>query len=136
MKALDKAKRAAISATFKQALVYLEKDPEINIPKLMALVDKVTPDDWYAHQRRAFRDVIESKNHWYDLIMKVYEMDPGVRNTFFQNFILNASLLGSATQQGTAEREGCNVPWAILLDPTSACNMHCTGCWARNMATG
>ena len=30
----------------------------------------------------------------------------------------------------TAEREGYNVPWAILLDPTSACNMHCTGCWA------
>ena len=21
-------------------------------------------------------------------------------------------------------------PWAILLDPTSACNLHCTGCWA------
>lgn len=28
------------------------------------------------------------------------------------------------------EKEGCNVPWAILLDPTSVCNMHCTGCWA------
>jgi MoaA/NifB/PqqE/SkfB family radical SAM enzyme len=25
---------------------------------------------------------------------------------------------------------GCNVPWAILMDPTSACNLHCTGCWA------
>ena len=25
---------------------------------------------------------------------------------------------------------GCNIPWAILLDPTSACNLHCTGCWA------
>ena len=24
----------------------------------------------------------------------------------------------------------CNVPWAILMDPTSACNLHCTGCWA------
>ena len=22
------------------------------------------------------------------------------------------------------------MPWAILMDPTSACNMHCTGCWA------
>lgn len=22
------------------------------------------------------------------------------------------------------------MPWAILLDPTSACNLHCTGCWA------
>lgn len=130
MKAMDKAKRAALSATVDQALGYLEKDPETNIPKLMALVDKVTPDDWYVSQRRAFREVIESKNHWYDLIMKVYQLDPGVRNTFFRNFILNASLLGSATQNETSEREGCNVPWAILLDPTSACNMHCTGCWA------
>lgn len=24
----------------------------------------------------------------------------------------------------------CNIPWAILLDPTSACNLHCKGCWA------
>lgn len=28
------------------------------------------------------------------------------------------------------EKEGCNIPWAILLDPTSACSLHCTGCWA------
>ena len=24
----------------------------------------------------------------------------------------------------------CNIPWAILIDPTSACNLKCTGCWA------
>ena len=24
----------------------------------------------------------------------------------------------------------CNIPWLILFDPTSACNMHCVGCWA------
>ena len=53
-----------------------------------------------------------------------------VRNTFFNNFIVNASLAGSAKQEKTKEKEGCNVPWAILLDPTSACNLHCTGCWA------
>jgi MoaA/NifB/PqqE/SkfB family radical SAM enzyme len=22
------------------------------------------------------------------------------------------------------------LPWAILLDPTAACNLHCIGCWA------
>lgn len=27
-------------------------------------------------------------------------------------------------------QQACNIPWAILLDPTSACNLHCTGCWA------
>ena len=62
--------------------------------------------------------------------MKVWNLDEGVRNTFFKNFIVNASLVGSARQEEVSEKENCNVPWAILLDPTSACNMHCTGCWA------
>lgn len=113
-----------------QALKYVEGNPEENIPKLMALVDRFSPEGWYVGQRKAIRQVIEEKNNWYQLILKVYNLDPGVRKAFFQNFLFNASLKGSATQEAVKEREGCNVPWAILLDPTSACNMHCTGCWA------
>ncbi len=113
-----------------QALKYIEGNPEENIPKLMALVDKLMPEGWYAAQRGAVRNVIEEKNNWYQLILRLYELDPGVRKAFFQNFIFNASLKGSAIQDEAKKREGCNVPWAILLDPTSACNLHCTGCWA------
>ena len=113
-----------------KALKYIEGNPEENIPKLMKLVDKLTPEYWYKSQRDAIRTAIEEKNHWYQLILKVYDLDPGVRRAFFENFLFNASLKGSAIQHEVSEREGCNVPWAILLDPTSACNMHCTGCWA------
>lgn len=113
-----------------KALNYIEGNPEENIPKLMELVDRYTPDGWYEGQRSAIRKVIEEKNNWYDLILRVYELDPGVRKAFFQNFLFNSALKGSAIQNEVKEREGCNVPWAILLDPTSACNMHCTGCWA------
>ena len=126
----DKVKNAALAAVINQGLAYLEKDPEQNIPKLMALVDKVVPADWYTAQRKAFRTAIAEKNNWYQLMMRAYQLDPGVRRTFFQNFIINASLQGSATQDEISAKENCNVPWAILLDPTSACNMHCTGCWA------
>ena len=126
----DKVKNAALAAVINQGLAYLEKDPEQNIPKLMALVDKVVPADWYTAQRKAFRIAIAEKNNWYQLMMRAYQLDPGVRRTFFQNFIINASLQGSATQDEISAKENCNVPWAILLDPTSACNMHCTGCWA------
>ena len=42
---VDKAKQAALTATVTKALDYLEKDPETNIPKIMEMVDKVTPDD-------------------------------------------------------------------------------------------
>ncbi len=113
-----------------QALQYIEDNPEENIPKLMALVDRLTPNGWYQSQRDAIRKAIDEKNNWYQLILRVYDLDPGVRKAFFENFLLNASLKGSATQEELKAKEGCNVPWAILLDPTSACNMHCTGCWA------
>ena len=82
-------------------------------------------------QRKAFREAIESKNNWYQLIRSLWtDIDDGVRRTFFENFIINASIIGYPRQVKTAEEHGCNVPWAILMDPTSACNLHCTGCWA------
>ena len=131
MKLMDKAKQAALVAAVKTGLGYLEKDPEVNIPKLMELVDKFVPDGWYESQRNAIRNAIQNKDsNWYKLILRIYELDPGVREAFFTNFIINASLKGSALQEETAEENNCNVPWAILLDPTSACNLHCTGCWA------
>lgn len=129
-KLVEKAKIAAMSKSLTKAWEYLGKNPEENIPKIMNLVDKVAPAGWYESQRSAFRKAIAEKSNWYELIMKVWNLDEGVRNTFFKNFIVNASLIGSAKQEEVAEKENCNVPWAILLDPTSACNMHCTGCWA------
>ena len=113
-----------------QALKYIEGDPNENLPKLMDLVDKFSPEGWYESQRSAIRSAITEKNNWYQLVMRLYELDPGVRKAFFQNFLFNASFKGSATQHENREKYGCNIPWAILLDPTSACNLHCTGCWA------
>ena len=63
-------------------------------------------------------------------MLKVWDLDQDIVKSFFSNFIVKASLSGSVRQEKIRESEGCNVPWAILLDPTSACNLHCTGCWA------
>lgn len=115
---------------FNKVLSYLEKDPETNIPKLMEFVDHIFPKDEFAPQRAAFRKAIDEKNNWYQLIMRVYDLDPQTRVTFFRNFMLNGNLLCWPTQDENREKYNCNVPWAILLDPTSACNLHCTGCWA------
>lgn len=113
-----------------KALSYIEGNPEENIPKLMEMVDRFSPDGWYEGQRAAVRKVIQEKNNWYQLILRLYDLDPGVRKAFFQNLLFNASFKGSAIQDENMEKYGCNIPWAILLDPTSACNLHCTGCWA------
>ena len=103
MKVIDAVKNTAFTAAINSGLKYLEKDPETNIPKLMELVDKFTPKDWYKSQRDAIRNAIQdTDSNWYKLIMNLYQLDPGVRKTFFQNFIVNASLKGSARQEEVA----------------------------------
>ena len=130
MSIIETMKNTAFSSAVHTVLNYLEKDPETNFPKAMDIVDKVLPDGWYESQRAAFRRAIVEESNWYQLIQKVYQLDEGVRKTFFQNFIVNSAPKGSAIQTEIKQRENCNIPWAILLDPTSACNLHCTGCWA------
>ncbi len=125
-----KIKMAAIEKAVQAALAYLEKDPENNALKVMDLVDKFSPDGWYDSQRKLVREALESKGHWYQLVQAIYALDPGVRKAFFQNFMINASLKGSIMQNETSEKYNCNSPWAILMDPTSACNLRCKGCWA------
>ena len=119
----------------KKAFSYIEKNPEQNIPKLMALVDRFAGDgpDSFPSQRAAIRNVINDKDsNMYQMIMKVMnETDTDVLKTVFENFFINANLAGWKKQEEYRQKYNCNIPWTILLDPTSACNLHCTGCWAQ-----
>ncbi len=123
-------KESMQSFAINQALKYIEGNPEENIPRLMDLVDRFSPAGWYENHRKTIRKAIDEKGNWYQLMLRVYDLNPDVRKAFFQNFLFNASLKGLAIQNEVKEKEGCNVPWAILMDPTSACNLHCIGCWA------
>jgi len=118
----------------KTAFNYIEKDPERNLPKLMEWVDKLAGSgpDSFQEQRDAFRAVInDPNNNMYQLIMNIFQdVDNDVLKAVFENFFLNANIIGWPIQEEMRKKYNCNIPWAILLDPTSACNLHCTGCWA------
>ena len=116
----------------KKALGYLDKDPETNLPKLADWFDRFDVKNTLAVERAAVRKVIEDKdNNWYQLIMSLWkDIDKEVRNRLFENLIINGCLLGYQRQVENQKKYNCNIPWAILMDPTSACNLHCTGCWA------
>ncbi|MGI6014304.1 MAG: radical SAM protein [Oscillospiraceae bacterium] len=115
-----------------KAYEYLDKDPDKNIPKLLNWAEKIVPKGDFSNQIAAFHRVIDQPdNNWYQLIRSLWtDIDDEVRKTLFQNFILNANFDWAAKRRAAMEQYGCNIPWAILLDPTSACNLHCTGCWA------
>ncbi len=116
----------------KKAVKYLDKDPVANIPKLLELADMFDHQNAYLQPRNGVRNIIQNpENIWYKLICSLWtDIDKGVRSSFFENFFVNATFAGWDKQNQNREKYGCNVPWAILMDPTSACNLHCTGCWA------
>ena len=125
-----------VSSTIKkfgleQAFNYLYKDPEKNMLKIMDWADKFAGDE-FVPQRKMIRTALTDPEHpYYGYIRRlVKEIDPNVMKTTAVNFFINAALDGWKTQEVCRKKYNCNIPWAILLDPTSACNLHCTGCWA------
>ena len=127
MKTSDAIKKFAL----KQGINFLYRNPEKNLLKMMDLADKFAGDQ-FPSQRKVMREAMSNPEHpYYGYIRRLFhEIDPHVMKTTAINFFLNASLIGWSKQEETRQKYGCNVPWAILLDPTSACNLHCTGCWA------
>ena len=127
MKATDQIKRAALN----KAIDYLLENPERNVAKIMDMIDKVAPDDVFPTQRAAFHQAIDDESNWYQLIMKILtDMNPQVRDRLIKTFVVDANMLAWPKQEAMRDQYHCNIPWAILLDPTSACNLRCTGCWA------
>ncbi len=48
----------------------------------------------------------------------------------FMSIGFEGAFTGFRETRKNAEKYGCGIPWIILFDPTSACNLHCKGCWA------
>lgn len=114
-----------------QMFRYLHKDPEKNLLKLMNWADKFAGEEFDV-QRKIVREAMTNPAHpYYGYVRHILnDVDPHVMQTTAANFFINASLVGWEKQEQNRKKYGCNIPWAILLDPTSACNLHCTGCWA------
>ena len=114
------------------AISYLDSDPDNNIPKLLDWIEKFDKEDVTKKQRVIIRKALEDKEgNWYKFAKSLWsDIDDDVRKTLFNNFIVNSVIIGGNRQEKAREKYNCNIPWAILMDPTSACNLRCTGCWA------
>lgn len=86
----------------------------------------------YPGQRKAIRRAIEDPNDPYYPFVRhiIRDIDPEVMKTVATNFFIQGNLVSGPRREKLRKKYNCNIPWAILLDPTSACNLHCTGCWA------
>lgn len=102
---------------------------------LLKIVDFAKPfigegisEEQFEKMRAMIRD---PENRWMKVANRILdEIDPHVAKMAALNLGYEAFLRGTKTIRKNRETYHCNIPWLILFDPTSACNMHCTGCWS------
>jgi sulfatase maturation enzyme AslB (radical SAM superfamily) len=113
-------------------LGYLSSKPLERIPTMLNLAETLDRKKLNTSAIQTLREVLTDEDSmWRGFTERLFkELDPKVLRKAVECFMINASLEGSAVAAEAAQKYDCNIPWAILMDPTSACNLNCTGCWA------
>ena len=125
---MDKAAHRIIGRTLK----YIKKDPAKNMMKIIRiakrLMGKTFPESAY---RGMVSMATDSENNWHKFAIKLLdEVDHEQIEKMLVAFGLHGAIYGTKTVRANREKYGCNIPFILLLDPTSACNLRCKGCWS------
>ena len=117
----------------KQVYSYLDKDPEANLPNLLDMLEKYDKNGQaVTTQVEGIRAALSDPNNNCSKLVKSLwtDIDDEQRKKLVETVVINGTLIGTPATMKMQDKYQCNVPWAILMDPTSACNLRCTGCWA------
>ena len=128
----DKVQRAAASAVLSRLIKYVRKDPDTNLVKLVDRSERFVGNIFPAKNFDSFREgAKDPENVWRQLALRLIdEIDDNVLMNMMLALGLGAGVNGTKTVRANREKYHCNIPWVILLDPTSACNRKCKGCWS------
>ena len=118
----------AIDATLKS----LNKDREKGLLNIVNLAQKFMGSNFRSEAYEGAKKMIQNPDSkWMRYVNRLLdETDPHVAKMTALNLGYQAAFAGTKKIRKMREIENCNIPWLILMDPTSACNLHCTGCWA------
>ena len=134
MDAKMKVERAAAGAAIDGVLKYVNHgdDRTKALLNLTDFVQKFTGNMFAEKTFDNIRTMLQNPdNKWVQYVNRgLDELDPQVIKMTALNLGFQAAFVGTKQIRMNREKYNCNIPWTMLMDPTSACNLHCTGCWA------
>ena len=127
-----RAARATFGKTIDVVIKHVNKDREKGFLEMVDLTERYMGDHFpksaYEGARKLIQDPESKWMKYVECLLK--EIDPNVIRQTALNLGVEAALNGTKKIRSMREVHQCNIPWLILMDPTSACNLHCIGCWA------
>ena len=115
-----------------KAFDYVLKDPDKNLSKMVDTIAALDDSNSITKQVNTVKNVfLDQESNWRQLVLNILsDVDRGEVRHIFEALAVNDFLIGGQRRKEFREKYGCNIPTMILMDPTSACNLKCTGCWA------
>ncbi len=114
-----------------RVLKYVDKAPEENLLKIINFAEKyftMFPKKNFEKMKQAVSD---KDNAFMQLAKNILtDVDRDLVRSFLLAMGVHAGYYGTKTVRKNRDKYNCNIPFTILFDPTSACNLKCKGCWA------
>ena len=115
---------------------YLDRDHVKNLKNLISFIKFSGLYNVQPEAERLIYERLDNPESPWNRAMKNIKRDlnKNVRKKLVGNFILRAGLFAKPKRDRLRENLQQNIPFALLMDPTSACNLECIGCWANDYA--
>ena len=128
----QKIQLSAISLLVDTVLKYIDKNPQKNLIKLTNHAEKIFEKVFPKKNFEKAKEAISDKDSvWFKYAVNVLnDINHDYLKKMIMAFGVNGGLYGTKQVRENRDKFGCNIPWIILLDPTSACNKKCKGCWS------
>ena len=129
---VHKAQRAAFDVALTAAINYAGKKRQKAMLQLVDLMENTLGDTWSPEAYKTLRAIFSDENSkWMKYTNAMFDdIDPKIIKMAMLNMGYEGGFRGLHVAEENAKKYDCNIPWLILFDPTSACNLRCTGCWA------
>lgn len=128
----EKVQWTSINMLVKTMLKYVHKNPQKNLTTLADVAEKLFIKIFPQKNFQKAKEAIADKDSvWFKYAEHVLrDVDHNHLRKMIMAFGVGGGLRGTKAVRENRDKYGCNIPWIILLDPTSACNKKCKGCWS------
>ena len=131
-KLMYKAQKESVALLVNRIMA--EKNPETRkktLKRLTTIMETFFGDLFEEESFANARKLIDEGGKWFQFLNRALDtLNPNVVRTAVMDLGFESGFYGLRTRDEAKAKYHCNIPWAILFDPTSACNLHCIGCWA------
>ncbi len=126
------AERKAFEVALSSVMKKVDKNRSEGYVEIVNMIEKVLKDGWKPEAYERLRMALGKDGKWTQYFNNLLDnCDIEYLKGLMMSFGYEGGFRGFRETQKNAKKLGMDhLPWIILFDPTSACNLHCTGCWA------